>query len=335
MRISYYAHPDPKMPSLTLLPMIHLGEKAYYRAIKEEMWCHDKAYLEGCYMPARRTLYLWHRLVGVFSGLSLQSGKQSFFKRWKKEPRNSGETTLTESLHKFSCDCGDCYRLELRRIRADLHRWHALKAFAVMPWWVKISFPVLILIVLFSAPFLNLRDHALADNSDKECACKNGCQDDEFFLNKFFGPIFKFILDDRDLFLRMVLAEAVTDPINQLKSLCVQYGEKHMEPLAETLLKDFGYVLSSQRDILAVKKTKAMDVSNIETGYKNPYDRMWAKAYTWKERVTTTEVIASTTLSADYPTNFSLAQTIVKYNIPTDVTLVKGPNSKFSQVKLT
>jgi len=62
MRISYYAHPDSNMPKLTLLPMIHLGEKDYYRAINDEMWCHDTAFLEGSYMPARRALHLGHRI---------------------------------------------------------------------------------------------------------------------------------------------------------------------------------------------------------------------------------------------------------------------------------
>jgi len=317
MRISYYAHPNPNMPSITLLPMIHLGEKEYYRTINNEVWCHDTAFLEGCYMPARRALHLWHRIIGRSSGLSLQSGKKSIFKKWKKEARTSGKIALSESIQTSSCDCGDCYRFKLRKVRTDLHRWHSFKAFKAMPWWVKLSFPLLILIALISAPFLNLREATLDMHSDEACECENCKGDKEFFLTKIFNPIFKFITDDRDLFLRMVLAEALIDPINHRKALCVKYGEKHMTPLAETLLHDFGYILCNQRDILAVKKTKTLDVSAIATGHGSSLERMWARADAWKDREPKPEIIVSTTLSPEYPNEFTSYKTQIQFNFPT------------------
>jgi len=254
MRITYYAHPNPNMPSITLLPMIHLGEKEYYRTINNEVWCHDTAFFEGCYMPARRALHLWHRIIGRSSGLSLQSGKKSIFKKWKKEARSSGKIALSESIQTSSCDCGDCYRFKLRKVRTDLHRWHSFKAFTLI------------------------------------------------------------------------------DPINHRKALCVKYGEKHMTPLAETLLHDFGYILCNQRDILAVKKTKTLDVSAIATGHGSSLERMWARADAWKDREPKPEIIASTTLSPEYPNEFTSYKTQIQFNFPT-LQLSENNNDK-NEIKL-
>jgi len=176
---------------------------------------------------------------------------------------------LTETIRKSGCDCGNCYSDELRTIRADLHRSHAVKALKLIPLWAKLSFPFLILIAILVSPFLNLRDYSFDDEAEDNEA------EDESFLEKLMAPFWKFVLDDRDLFLRMVLAEEVMRPRHQSKRLCVKYGAKHMPALAETFLTDFGYTLAEQRDVLAIKKTKALDVTNIETGYGYAGQKYW------------------------------------------------------------
>ena len=258
------------MPDITLLPMIHLGEKGYYDEIKHEMWCHNKAFLEGCYVPTKRSLHLFHRLIGFFSGLSLQSGKISFFRKWKKEEKTSGKNSLQESVRVFGCNCGSCYYEELRLVRADLHRWHFLKVFRSMPWWSKLSYPFLIVAALLAAPFLNLRKYEFSEEDDAD-------SEEEDWLDRFFKPFFKFTRTDRDLFLRTVLAEEIIRDCNQGKKLCVKYGERHMLPLAETLLADFDYKLARQRNVLAVAKHRSMDLSNLKTGYGQAHKQFWAK----------------------------------------------------------
>lgn len=269
VRVSNYAHPDPDMPTITLLPMIHIGEKEFFREMNYEMWRHDTAYLEGSYMPARKLFHVFHRAFGKFSNLSLQSGKLPLWKKWKQESKTQGKTGLTEAIRKSGCACGGCDFDELRTVRADLHRWHAIKAFKTIPFWAKLTFPLLILAAIIAAPFMNFRDHVLDDEGCENCEGENG------FFENLMAPFWKFVIDDRDLFLRMVLAEEIQRPRNSGKNLCVKYGAKHMSTLDETLMRDFGYELTNQRDVLAVKKQKDMDVSDIITGYGYANERYW------------------------------------------------------------
>ena len=271
VNISYYTHSDPDMPAITLLPMIHLGEEAYYDEIKHEMWCHDSVYLEGCYVPAVKGLYLLHRIIGFRSKLKLQAGKRSLWRNWQKEKLSSGHDALQERVREFSCDCGECYSLQLRQVRADLHRWHALKALKTIPFWNKICFPFIILAALIAAPFLNLRTLLFEEDDSEE----DPDQDEDHWLERLILPFKKFVLEDRDLFLRTVLAEEIIEDKNKGKSLCIKYGEKHMKALSETLLKDFGYELSEQRSVLAVAKNKSQDLSELDTGYGIAYDKLW------------------------------------------------------------
>jgi len=269
--ISYYTHSDNDMPSITLLPMIHLGEKVFYKEINYEMWCHDTAYLEGCYVPAAKGLYLFHRFIGIRSKLTLQSGKRSVLARWRKETPHSGKEALQEVLRKSSCDCGECYSFQLRQVRADLHRWHALKAIKAIPLWNKICFPFIILAALIAAPFLNLRTLLFEEDEDAE----DIKEEDDSWLEKLISPFKKFMLDDRDLFLRTIIAEEIIEEKNKGKKLCIKYGEKHMQALSDTLLKDFGYELNEQRGVLAVARSKSQDLSEVNTGHGIAYNKLW------------------------------------------------------------
>lgn len=268
VRISEYTHSNPSMPTITLLPMIHIGEKEFFKEINHEMWRHDTAFLEGCYMPARKLFHLFHRVLGAFSGLSLQSGKLSFWKKWKRENKVQGKTGLTEKLRKSGCHCGKCHYDELLTIRADLHRWHALKAFRAIPLWAKFTFPFLIIAAIIASPFVNLRDHIFDD-------CEDNQNNEDGLLDKLMEPFWKFVIHDRDLFLRTVLAEEIIRPRHEAKRLCVKYGAKHMPVLAETLLEDFGYTLEHSRSVLAVRKTKGMEISSIKTGYGIAKEKYW------------------------------------------------------------
>lgn len=267
-RISYYQHPDPNMPEITLLPMVHLGEADYYREIRHEMWQHDTAYLEGCYVPSKRGLYVLHRALGFFSGLTLQSGKIPFFKKWSKENKNSGQCKLQERIRTHKCNCGQCYNFELRMVRADFHRFHAVKAIKTMPWWSKFAFPFIVLTAIIYAPFMNLRKHDFDENEEDD-------DSRDSFLYKFLKPYMKFMIEDRDLFLAMVLAEEIIADKNHNQKICVKYGAKHMPPLVDTFLSDFDYKLIDHRYVLAIAKSKSIDLGQINTGYGLAHTKLW------------------------------------------------------------
>jgi len=299
--------------------MIHIGEKEFFREMNNEMWRHDTAYLEGSYMPAKKLFHVFHRVFGKFSNLSLQSGKLPLWKKWKRESKAQGKTGLTEAIRKSGCDCGNCGYDELRTVRADLHRWHALKAFKTIPFWAKLTFPLLILAAIIAAPFMNFREHVL---DDEDCEGCENCDGDNGFLEKLMTPFWKFIIDDRDLFLRMVLAEEILRPRSRGKTLCVKYGEKHMTALAETLLQDFGYELTNQRDVLAVKKRKDMDVSEINSGYGYARERYWeerdARNAETKEVITElTETTSNNVISLKVRTEGDT--TPISFSIQTDL----------------
>ena len=93
-------------------------------------------------------------------------------------------------------------------------------------------------------------------------------------MEKFLKPYMKFMTDDRDLFLRMVLSEEILDEKNQNKKLCIKYGAKHMPVLAKTLLSDFDYELIHQRNVLAIAKNKCANFEEINTGYDVAYNKL-------------------------------------------------------------
>ena len=266
-RISYYEHPNPGMPKITLLPMTHLGEAEFYSEMRDEMWTHDAVFLEGCYVPSGRIFHLIQRVLTALSGLSLQSGKISIFKRGPTEPAESGADGLREERRKYSCDCGTCYNLELRMVRADLHRFHAEKALRNMPFWNKAVLPFLLIFAVMCAPFINIRKGDFNDAPRDE---------GHSLFDRFMAPYKKFVMHDRDLFLRTVLAEEIVKTGNSGKTLCVKYGAGHMQILASTLLSDFNYVLHRQRDVLAIAAHKSMEFGRINTGYGVAHNSLWA-----------------------------------------------------------
>ncbi len=148
-----------------------------------------------------------------------------------------------------------------------------------MPWWSKVCFPFLLLGALIIAPFLKLRELILDINDDK-----GQDQSDDHLLDKFMAPYRKFIIDDRDLFLRMVLAEEIIEEKNNYKRLCVKYGAKHMSGLAESLLKDFDYELTRQRSVLAIAKNKSASFKDMNTGYNVAIKKLQAIIKAKKER---------------------------------------------------
>jgi len=318
VRITKYAHPNPSMPSITLLPMIHIGEKAFFEEMNSEMWRHDSVFLEGAYMPARKLFHLFHRAFGAFSSLSLQSGKLPFWKRWRRETVTEGRYGLTEKIRKTGCDCGGCFYDEIRTIRADLHRWHALKAFRTIPLWAKLTYPILILAAILASPFLNFRDYSL--ENDDEVHKDDG--DPKDYFDRLMQPFWKYAMHDRDLFLRMILAEEILRPRHKSKSLCVKYGAKHMPVLAETFLQDFGYVQTDQRDVLAVKKVKDLKISDEDAGYGFSSKKYWeefdAKQKKAKEAVVR---FAEAETKTPVPLNIggSYEETAVSFSIQTDL----------------
>jgi len=137
-----------------------------------------------------------------------------------------------------------------------------------MPFWSKICFPFILLVALLTAPFVNLRTYVFEDKDEF-------LEGDEDWFDRFIKPFKKFVMEDRDSFLRTILAEEILEEKNKGKKLCVKYGEKHMKALSETLLKDFDYELTKRRDVLAIARNKSLDLTEINTGYNIAYHKLW------------------------------------------------------------
>ena len=95
-----------------------------------------------------------------------------------------------------------------------------------------------------------------------------------------------------------------------------------MTALGETLLQDFGYELTNQRDILAVKKRKDMDVSEINPGYGYAGERYWeerdARMAETKEVVTElTETKSKNVISLEVRTDGDT--TPISFSVQTDL----------------
>ena len=261
MRITRFYDPAGIKPDVTLLPMIHIGERGFYEEIFHEVWCHDVCYFEGCWMPGHNVLHFLYRLASICSGLRFQGAGS---KATKKIPKLIGEDVtnsfgLDEYIKGLACNCGECPDYSYRLIRADFHEEQARHAIAKIPLWLKLSLPFFALAALFMIPFIVTRDLFMEELDSDE-------QEDDLFKG-FGGPLWTFIRDDRDAFLRKILHDEILAPRNAGKSLCVKYGANHMKRLADFLIFELGYELAERRDVLAVKADKNKQIDDEKVGY--------------------------------------------------------------------
>lgn len=262
VRIQHFSDPKNKLPDVTLLPMIHIGESEYFTEMSHEAWCHDTCYFEGCWVPVKGLLAALYRVASIFAGLAFQGGKISFRRKQSKLPLNEVQNKLglDEYMKKMTCDCGQCSQYSYRLVHADFHKKQAQEAFAKIPLMNKFALPFLLISGFVIIPFIKLRD-AMVDMTDTDTAM------DENPWGKFGLPFWKFVKDDRDDFLHKVLKAEIHAPYNQGKNLCVKYGADHMKKTAEFLVHELGYAATESRDVLAIKAKKLAEINDEVAGY--------------------------------------------------------------------
>lgn len=196
------ASPDSPV-SITLFPMVHVGEAAFYDAVYEEAAKHDVILIEGVNSPiAKRITRSYRWLVGDRLGLVLQPRFPTAVA--------SGEVVLADLSHEEFVG-------EWRRV----------------PMWLRLA-------VYGLAPFVGLRGRLLAS---RESLAKGHNLEDNGHPDEFFdvGPAFLLlqaaIVSARDRRLVERLCEHL-DRTAPPSRIAVVYGAGHIPAVIRALTKE-------------------------------------------------------------------------------------------------
>ena len=275
MQFTTFECDDSVFPYVTLIPMIHVGNKEFYYEAKDEILCHDIVLYEGAYIPMRR-LYSWFNLiVGMKTRLSLQGGAGTSENRLSDfKYEYSDGPKVREAFYQF----GDLPERKIRQIIADCGRRHFLAMLRKMPLSAKLAFPFMLVFLMLAAPFVITRDALISLGHGENCDCCH-CYDKPKggFTSKsqtgrwdFFGWCLDqykvYLLQSRDDRLKNILFCEMKLQAKQTKTIAVQYGEAHMGQLAD-FLEQHGYREAGCRNVLAISKQRTLEVEDEICGY--------------------------------------------------------------------
>lgn len=148
-----------------------------------------------------------------------------------------------------------------KQIIADMDKKGFSESVKDMPLSAKLAFPFFLVGFLFAAPFTFKREDFFTLSEDTPDVESSN------FFERCFGHYFKYILEDRDEFLKLTLRNQIEICHGHDLSICVQYGQRHMKALVDFLQNEMGYRLAEKREVLAVSKTKKMSLKGLQTGY--------------------------------------------------------------------
>lgn len=264
MHYATFEGPDEDSPDVTLIPMIHVGNRDFYREAHEETWRYDFALYEGAYVPMKSVFRHIYPFLAKAVGLTPQGSGNVSLKRqgWKKAHENAPrERIMVKSINTSHLKLSR----RQKQIIADMDRKEFSQAIKDMPLSAKLAFPFILIALLVIAPFAIKREDFFDLPEDDNDDDKAG------FFERCMRHYFKYALDDRDEFLKYVLRNGIETCQGHDLSLCVQYGQKHMKSLVAFLTEEMNYTQEYTRKVLAVSRTKNMSLKGIDTGYGEAY----------------------------------------------------------------
>ena len=266
------------LPSVTLIPMAHFGNQAFYREANAEVMCSDISLYEGAFTPLKKIVRLFHPLIALKTNLTPQhkrkkkSAEEDFFQEIPGGPK------VREYEYKYQ----GLPKRHIRQVLADASKKQYLKAIKKIPLRAKIAFPFIVIFALIAAPFYVTRDLLLSYGHEKDCKCKH-CFDGDENSKENRKNIFDgikwcldqyevYILEERNAILKNVLFDEIQNNIGLPKSISVQFGQGHMDELASSM-KILDYSSSQERWVLAVSKDKNAITEDKSAGYGIAWDR--------------------------------------------------------------
>jgi hypothetical protein len=197
--------PDKEV-SVTLFPMIHIGQESFYRQVHADALQHDVVLMEGVRSPVTRLITSSYRWIHKEKlGLIVQ-------------PR------IAESDGKP------------RIVLADLSGEEFQKEWAKLPLWLKLA-------VAFVAPIVGVHRRLFATRESLAKAMEQEdllTSDEVLYFDPRFAALRKTILDARDQRLIQKLSEELDRSSERPREIAIIYGAGHMRAiLAELRRRNF------------------------------------------------------------------------------------------------
>lgn len=202
--------------SVTLFPMVHVGEAEFYREVYDDAFVHDVALVEGVRSPITKRVtrsYRWFIGSKRLPGLILQ-------------PRSPEAGTVPARI-----------------IHADLSGEAFALVWAKVPLWLRGLFYV-------GAPLMGLWMRAFAT---RETIGKRLTMDDQpsqaelLSWNPEVAGLEAAILDARDAFLIERLEEVLDTPNRSARRVAVVYGARHVRAVLHALTGRRGFIAHHAR----------------------------------------------------------------------------------------
>ena len=244
--------------------MVHVANRGFLREAYAETWRYDFALYEGAYIPLTSIFRRLYPLMATVLDLTPQGSGKASLKRqgWKR----GYETAQRERIMVKSFNTSDL-KLSRRQkqIIADMDKKGFSEAIKEMPMSAKLAFPFILLAFLVAAPFMTNREDFfdLTDEVDES--------ENPNFFERCIKSYFKYVIDDRDAFLKKTLKEQIERCRGHDLTICVQYGQRHMKSLVAFLRDEMNYEKVEMREVLAVSRQKRMSLKGVKTGYGEAY----------------------------------------------------------------
>lgn len=210
---------NPNSPvSVTLYPMVHVGDERFYTETYDEAFSHDVVLVEGIRSPVGRNLTRSYRWIN-FAKLGLV-----------RQPQAPPQQAVAARI-----------------VKADLTTEEFHRE------WRKVS-PLLRAVFLFAAPLYGIHRRLTAS---RESLAHNMCLEDRLSAEEIlrwsprFDPINRSLLHARDERLIECMAAELDAPCE--KRVAIVYGARHMRaPLRELARRGFRCSDARWRTIFAI-----------------------------------------------------------------------------------
>jgi hypothetical protein len=203
--------------TITLFPMIHIGEQQFYDGVYQDALSHDVILLEGIRSPITTRITRSYRLIeGKIIGLVIQP---------KLEKPHDCQTQIVQS---------------------DLSPDEFATVWREIPFWQR-----LLIYVLSPAIGLARRRSATRSSLAKDMSFEDAPSQKELIdWSPEAGFLETAILHARDERLLEHIHDLVADPTEGSRSITVVYGAHHMRAVVRDLMGSQGFVCANARWLL-------------------------------------------------------------------------------------
>ena len=204
---------NPSSPiEITLFPMVHVGEPAFYETVYADAFSHDIVLVEGVNSPIANRITRSYRWIEGSKTIDL-----------KVQPRYPSPESCRANI-----------------IHADLTGEEFLHVWRTVPLWLRLA--VHIFTPLIGAQF---RWFGSREKLAKHMTLDDLPRPDELLdFSLETAALTRAIVDARDDRLLQRLAACLDNPESGIRSLAIVYGAQHMRAVIRELKSRYGYIVN-------------------------------------------------------------------------------------------